>query len=76
MTIAPLGITDETTAAHATRTFNNLRLLRDELATRFDCPLRELSMGMTGDLRWAVLAGSTLVRVGTALFGNRPAPLA
>ncbi|MGH7943863.1 MAG: YggS family pyridoxal phosphate-dependent enzyme [Opitutaceae bacterium] len=71
MTIAPLGATPEETAAHAERTFTNLRTLRDELAARFGVPLRELSMGMTGDLAIAVAAGSTLVRVGTALFGPR-----
>jgi PLP dependent protein len=32
----------------------------------------ELSMGMTNDLRWAVEEGSTMVRIGTALFGDRP----
>jgi pyridoxal phosphate enzyme (YggS family) len=74
MTIAPLGQTDAETAAHATRTFDALRVLRDELAAKSGTPLRELSMGMTGDLRLAVLAGSTLVRVGTALFGARPRP--
>jgi hypothetical protein len=31
-----------------------------------------LSMGMTGDLEAAVAAGSTMVRVGTAIFGGRP----
>lgn len=71
MTIAPLGTTDAETAAHAARTFNNLRTLRDELAARFGQPLRELSMGMTGDLGIAVACGSTMVRVGTALFGKR-----
>ena len=73
MTIAPLGATDAETQAHAARTFANLRTLRDELAARFGVPLRELSMGMTGDLEAAVAAGSTLVRVGTALYGTRPA---
>lgn len=34
--------------------------------------LPELSMGMTGDLEAAVAAGSTMVRIGTALFGPRP----
>lgn len=34
--------------------------------------LRELSMGMTADLEVAVAEGSTMVRVGTALFGPRP----
>ena len=71
MTIAPLGTNPEETAGHAERTFANLRTLRDELAGRFNTPLRELSMGMTGDLEIAVMAGSTLVRVGTALFGAR-----
>lgn len=73
MTIAPLGATPGETAAHATRTFVALRELRDNLAARFGVPLRELSMGMTGDLELAVAAGSTLVRVGTALYGARVA---
>jgi len=71
MTIAPLGTTPEQTTAHAQRTFANLRHLRDDLAARLGTPLRELSMGMTGDLALAVAAGSTLVRVGTALYGAR-----
>ena len=32
---------------------------------------RELSMGMTGDMELAVAEGSTIVRVGTAIFGER-----
>lgn len=71
MTIAPLGASEAETAAHAERTFANLRQLREDLASRFATPLRELSMGMTADLEIAVAAGSTLVRVGTALFGAR-----
>jgi hypothetical protein len=55
----------------AQRTFAALRRLREELAARAGAPLRELSMGMTGDLASAVAEGSTLVRVGTALFGMR-----
>lgn len=34
--------------------------------------LPELSMGMTADLEYAVAAGATIVRVGTAIFGERP----
>jgi len=71
MTVAPLGAAPEETAAHATRTFCALRELRDGLAARFGVSLRELSMGMTGDLELAIAAGSTLVRVGTALYGAR-----
>lgn len=67
MTIAPLS--DD--AAVARRTFARLRTVRDDLATQFGVPLRELSMGMSGDLDAAVTEGSTLVRVGTALFGPR-----
>jgi uncharacterized pyridoxal phosphate-containing UPF0001 family protein len=33
--------------------------------------LRELSMGMSGDFEVAIEEGATLVRVGTAIFGNR-----
>lgn len=71
MTIAPLGATPAETAAHAARTFATLRELRDTLAAKTGAPLRELSMGMSGDLELAVLAGSTQVRVGTALYGTR-----
>jgi pyridoxal phosphate enzyme (YggS family) len=74
MTIAPLGATPEETTAHARRTFSNLRHLRDELAVKLGAPLRELSMGMSGDLADAIAAGSTQIRVGTALFGARPSP--
>jgi pyridoxal phosphate enzyme (YggS family) len=35
-------------------------------------PLDTLSMGMSGDLDAAIAAGSTMVRVGTAIFGGRP----
>ncbi len=77
MTIAPLGSNAAETTAHAARTFTTLRLLRDDLAARYRLPLRELSMGMTGDFAIAIASGSTMVRVGTALFGPReaaPAP--
>jgi len=36
--------------------------------------LGELSMGMSGDFEAAIAEGATLVRVGTAIFGHRPAP--
>jgi pyridoxal phosphate enzyme (YggS family) len=71
MTIAPLGATPTEAADHAERTFTQLRALRDDLAARFQAPLRELSMGMSGDLAPAIAAGSTQVRVGSALYGAR-----
>lgn len=67
MTIAPLDDDPEV----ARRSFEALRELRDDLQKRFACPLPELSMGMTGDLEEAIAAGSTQIRVGTALFGIR-----
>ena len=67
MAIAPLS--DDPRVAQ--RTFASLRELRDRLAIQFGVPLPELSMGMTGDFAMAVAEGSTLVRVGTALFGPR-----
>lgn len=48
-----------------------LRTLRDELGGPRILP--DLSMGMSADLEAAVAEGSTLVRIGTALFGPRPA---
>ena len=67
MTIAPLD-DDPKIAGTA---FNSLRVLRDALSERFAVPLPELSMGMTGDLEQAIAAGSTQIRVGTALYGER-----
>lgn len=52
-------------------TFRALRELRDKLAARCDGSLEVLSMGMTDDLEIAIEEGSTLIRVGTALFGAR-----
>lgn len=51
----------------ARRNFAELRELRDRLATP-ELPLAELSMGMSGDLEAAIAEGSTLVRVGSALW--------
>jgi len=47
--------------------FAALRALRDRLGL----PLPDLSMGMSGDYEAAIAEGSTLVRVGTAIFGAR-----
>jgi uncharacterized pyridoxal phosphate-containing UPF0001 family protein len=67
MTIAPLS--DDPDVAR--RTFAHLRAIRDDLAAKFGVPLRELSMGMSADFALAIAEGSTLVRVGSALFGTR-----
>ena len=52
--------------------FAALRKLRDDCAQRFALPgFTELSMGMSGDFIEAIQEGSTMVRVGTAIFGER-----
>ena len=50
--------------------FRRVRELFDDLKTRGHA-LDTLSMGMSGDLEAAILEGATIVRVGTALFGER-----
>jgi len=62
----PAETLEEQKAVHA-----KARALFDELREA-GLPLDTLSMGMTGDLEAAVAAGSTMVRVGTAVFGSRP----
>jgi uncharacterized pyridoxal phosphate-containing UPF0001 family protein len=48
------------------------RALFDDVQAALNLPhFDTLSMGMTGDLEAAVHAGSTMVRVGTAIFGGR-----
>jgi pyridoxal phosphate enzyme (YggS family) len=51
--------------------FIALRKLRDQLEAEFDVRLPQLSMGMSGDFPIAIEEGATLVRVGTAIFGER-----
>ena len=61
---------DAQVAVHA-----KARALFDEVKTALNLPQFDtLSMGMTGDLEAAVQAGSTMVRVGTAIFGGRIYP--
>jgi PLP dependent protein len=67
MTIPPLA-----EKAEASREFfAQLRELRAVLEKEFDVKLPHLSMGMTNDFPIAVEEGATLVRVGTAIFGER-----
>ena len=70
MIIPPLG--DKAEASR--RYFAQLRELRDRLKTEFHVDLPQLSMGMTQDYPIAVQEGATLVRVGTAIFGERTRP--
>ncbi|MDR3211107.1 MAG: YggS family pyridoxal phosphate-dependent enzyme [Planctomycetota bacterium] len=71
MTMAPYSSDPET----ARPIFRGLRQCRDRLEARLGVELPQLSMGMSGDYQVAVEEGSTLVRIGTALF-QTDAPLA
>jgi pyridoxal phosphate enzyme (YggS family) len=67
MTIPPLA----REAEQSRKIFVQLRELRDALDQEFGLRLSHLSMGMTNDFPIAVEEGATLVRVGTAIFGER-----
>ncbi|UCD06566.1 MAG: YggS family pyridoxal phosphate-dependent enzyme [candidate division WOR-3 bacterium] len=51
--------------------FRMLRDLRDEMSQEYDRPFPILSMGMTADYEVAIAEGSTMLRIGTAIFGPR-----
>jgi len=65
MTIGSLGVTEDVTR----REFARMRALFERV--RGDTAIDVLSMGMSGDFRIAIEEGSTMVRVGTAIFGPR-----
>jgi pyridoxal phosphate enzyme (YggS family) len=72
MTIAPLVHDPE----EVRPVFRALRLLRDRLRVSVPvCTWEQLSMGMTDDYTVAIEEGATLVRVGRAIFGQRPQPV-
>jgi uncharacterized pyridoxal phosphate-containing UPF0001 family protein len=52
--------------------FGALRELRDRLRDAGLGALPHLSMGMSADFETAIEEGATIVRVGTAIFGERP----
>jgi PLP dependent protein len=69
MTMAPLVDDPE----QARPVFRALRELRDEIEARYSTvKLPHLSMGMTDDFEVAIEEGATLVRIGRAIFGERP----
>lgn len=69
MTMAPL--TDD--EALLRRTFEGVRMLHEELRAFAGYCGEHLSMGMTNDFEIAIEEGSTMIRIGTALFGKRMA---
>ncbi len=68
MTMAPFTADEQLIR----KSFITLRELSEKLRSDYtNLPLTELSMGMSGDFEIAIEEGSTLVRVGTAIFGER-----
>ena len=67
MCIPPLAVEPE----DSRRFFVEVRELRDSLEKEFNMKLPQLSMGMTQDFPIGIGEGATLVRVGTAIFGER-----
>jgi pyridoxal phosphate enzyme (YggS family) len=67
MTMAPYSDDPENARPY----FAKLRELRDRLAVETGNPLPELSMGMSGDFEQGIAEGATIVRVGSAIFGER-----
>ncbi len=68
MTMAPFSTNPEDSRPH----FARLRELRDKMEAEFNASFPRLSMGMSGDYEVAIEEGATYVRIGTALFGDRP----
>ncbi|MDR1515176.1 MAG: YggS family pyridoxal phosphate-dependent enzyme [Synergistaceae bacterium] len=66
MTIGPLAAVSETR-----RSFALLRSLALDIRAKLGVGLRHLSMGMSGDFEAAIEEGSTMVRIGTGIFGAR-----
>jgi len=67
MCIPPLAVESE----DSQKFFVQVRELRDSLEKEFNMKLPQLSMGMTQDFAVGIEEGATLVRVGTAIFGER-----
>ncbi len=66
MNMAPFGVSAETLKD----LFEDVVNIKNELQVRFDCELKEVSMGMSGDYKEAVVAGATIIRIGRKLFSQ------
>ena len=68
MTIPPKNISEE----KLKRTYKDTRKIRDMVQNSIETRCKNLSMGMSNDYEIAISEGATHVRLGTALFGERP----
>lgn len=66
MNMAPLGLEK----SELIGLFKDIVNLRDTLEEKYDCTLKEISMGMSGDYKEATVAGATMIRVGRRLFSQ------
>ena len=66
MNMAPLGLEER----DLRKLFLDVVEIRDELEKKFGCKLKEISMGMSGDYKEAVVAGATMIRLGRKLFSQ------
>lgn len=64
MNMAPLGASDD----ELNRLFEDVLNIKNELERKFNCELKELSMGMSQDYKIAVKHGATMLRIGRKLF--------
>ncbi len=64
MNMAPLGASDD----ELTRLFSEIVDIKNELEKKFDCELKEVSMGMSQDYKIAARQGATMLRIGRKLF--------
>lgn len=67
MTMPPYSENPEDSRHH----FQTLRNILETINKEFGLTMKELSMGMSGDFEVAIEEGATMVRVGTAIFGER-----
>jgi PLP dependent protein len=67
MTVPPWSPVAENVRPH----FRRLRELKERAEAVLGAPLPQLSMGMTGDFEVGIEEGATIVRIGTAIFGER-----
>ena len=56
---------------HIKRAFEKTKELFEEINKETNFDMKTLSIGMSGDYKIAIKEGSTLIRVGTAIFGER-----
>ena len=66
MNIAPLGLSEN----ELDILFEDVRQTQNELVNKFNCEMKELSMGMSQDYQIAVRHGATMLRIGRKLFSN------